>query len=123
MNNQVVGVDSSELAPEDLALLRESLHEQRVFRLEQLQEIGQSAPTRAHRAREQQAASQIEVHIKLTAYARMVLADVEAALERMDRGRYGICPRCTRPIPLRRLKIVPQARYCARCQQLGEARR
>lgn len=47
----------------------------------------------------------------------MVLADVEAALERMREGRYGICPLCREPIPLNHLVVVPQARYCGRCLQ------
>jgi RNA polymerase-binding transcription factor DksA len=53
----------------------------------------------------------------------MVLADVEAALTRMDQGRYGTCHLCRRPIARERLMIVPQARYCARCQQVREAGR
>lgn len=51
----------------------------------------------------------------------MVLADVEAALRRMDEGTYGICPLCRRPVDRERLAIVPQARYCARCQHVKEA--
>jgi RNA polymerase-binding transcription factor DksA len=53
----------------------------------------------------------------------MVLADVEAALERMDRGDYGSCRLCRGPIAHDRLVIVPQARYCGRCQQVKEAGR
>jgi RNA polymerase-binding transcription factor DksA len=53
----------------------------------------------------------------------MVLSDVEAALERMDQGRYGLCQVCARPIPLERLTVVPQARYCGRCPRGGEAGR
>jgi RNA polymerase-binding transcription factor DksA len=53
----------------------------------------------------------------------MVLHDVEAALERMDRGRYGTCRLCGGPIGLRRLTIVPQARYCGHCHRAREAHR
>ncbi len=123
MKNQVIGVDSAGFRPADLAALRESLQEQRLFRQEQLQQIGAAAQTRTDQVRGQQAPAQIEVHIKLAASARMVLADVEAALERMGRGQYGRCHLCTQPIALDRLKIVPQARYCARCQQVKEAGR
>lgn len=64
-----------------------------------------------------------EIGVKLAASARMVLADVEAALERMDRGCYGACHLCTRLIPLALLTIVPQARYCARCHRVRETGR
>ncbi|MFC9266746.1 TraR/DksA family transcriptional regulator [Streptomyces zhihengii] len=60
---------------------------------------------------------------RLAASARMVLADVEAALARMEEGRYGSCHLCARPIALARLTVVPQARYCGRCQHVREAGR
>ncbi|MGI5197603.1 TraR/DksA family transcriptional regulator [Streptomyces sp. CA-288835] len=123
MNNQVIGADNAGLRPEDLAGLRESLREQRLFREEQLRQIAAPSQTRAERIRGRQSASQLEVHVKLAASARMVLSDVEAALQRMVQGRYGRCHLCAQPIALARLKIVPQARYCGRCHQLREAGR
>ncbi|GGO47445.1 hypothetical protein GCM10012287_20120 [Streptomyces daqingensis] len=74
------------------------------------------------RDRAAHSASVTEVSVKLAASARMVLADVEAALERMAHGQYGSCHRCTGPISLDRLTIVPQARYCARCHRVRETR-
>lgn len=123
MYQQVVGVDTNAgLSADELAALRENLNEQRAFRLDQLAQLWQVAPAQAQRAREQAAVSQLEVHIKLCASARMVLADVEAALERMGQGTYGICRQCRLPVEPARLRIVPQARYCGRCHQVREAR-
>ncbi|WP_432077014.1 TraR/DksA family transcriptional regulator [Streptomyces wuyuanensis] len=107
----------------DLLTLRELLHEQYLFRQEQLRQIGSSSPSRADDLLAQQAPSQLEVRVKVAASARMVLADVEAALRRMDEGRYGACHLCRRPIARERLMIIPQARYCSRCQQVREAGR
>ena len=132
MNKQVIGDDGVGLSPEDLAALRESLEEQRRFRREQLRQIDGAPQGRGDRGDwvdqgdrtdQQQAASQTEVRVMLAASARMVLTDVEAALDRMARGRYGTCHLCTRSISLARLTIVPQARYCARCQQVRETAR
>jgi DnaK suppressor protein len=114
--------DGAALLNQDLVALRASLREQRLFRLEQLKQFSGPA-ARADCAREKRAASQLEVHVELAASARMVLADVEAALERMDQGQYGSCHRCRRPIAVQRLRIVPQARYCGRCHQSREADR
>lgn len=114
---------ASHLSPEDLVALRANLHEQRLFRREQLRQIAASATSRADALLEQRAASQVEVRVKLAASARMVLADVEAALDRMKDGSYGACHLCRRPIARERLEIVPQARSCARCQQVREAGR
>lgn len=124
MNDQAAGIGGAGLTPQELAALRENLEEQRRFRLDQLREFARSrAGSRHGRHGGRRTAGLAEVDAKLRASARMVLADVEAALERMDRGRYGVCHLCARPIPLHHLEVVPQARYCARCQQVGEAGR
>lgn len=120
MSDQIVGVGDAGLSAEVLAALRENLQEQRHFRLEQLRQFGQPSQVRADHLRESRSASQVEVSIKLTASARMVLTDVEAALERIDGGRYGACHRCVRPIAVERLRIVPQARFCGPCHQARE---
>lgn len=39
------------------------------------------------------------------------VAEVEHALAKFDAGTYGICERCGRPIPLARLRVLPEARY------------
>ncbi|MEV8313499.1 TraR/DksA C4-type zinc finger protein [Streptomyces sp. NPDC059900] len=122
MNHQIIDRETTPSA-EILAALRENLHEQRLFRQEQLQQLSAAATPRTDAARARQTSSQLEVRVKLAASARMVLADVEAALERMDHGSYGACHLCRGPIAPERLMIVPQARYCARCQQVREAGR
>nr|WP_203695415.1 TraR/DksA C4-type zinc finger protein [Streptomyces rubrogriseus] len=110
------------MSPEDLAALRDNLQEQRLFREEQLRQIA-AYPSRTDESIQRRSAAQTEVRVKLAASARMVLADVEAALDRIAEGRYGNCHLCRRGIDRERLVIVPQARYCARCQQVREAGR
>lgn len=118
VNHQIIDDRGRHLSPEDLAALSENLREQLLFRREQLQQLSASALTREDSLLDRQSASRAEVRVKLAASARMVLADVEAALRRLDRGDYGACHLCRRPIDRERLLIVPQARYCARCQQV-----
>jgi RNA polymerase-binding transcription factor DksA len=40
------------------------------------------------------------------------LDDVEAALAKLDRGTYGRCEQCERPIGDARLEAMPATRYC-----------
>lgn len=56
-----------------------------------------------------------EVAERSRAVALERVGDIEAALDRVDRGVYGICERCTRPIALARLEVMPYARYCVDC--------
>ncbi|MGW0221250.1 TraR/DksA family transcriptional regulator [Streptomyces tendae] len=125
VNNQIIGDRDTRPAPlsaEDLAVLRDNLREQRLFREDQLRQIA-AAPARTDEPVRRLTAAQTEVRVKLAASARMVLADVEAALDRIAEGRYGRCQLCRRGIDRDRLMIVPQARYCARWQQVREAGR
>lgn len=123
MNHQTIDDRNTTLSIEDCAALRQNLYEQLLFRKEQLEQLSAAAATRAHALLGRRAASQIEVGVKLAASARMVLADVEAALARMDKGCYGVCHLCRGPVARERLMIVPQARYCARCQHVRETGR
>jgi len=50
------------------------------------------------------------------------LAEVQAALRRLDDGSYGDCADCGEPIPLQRLRVQPAAARCAACQTAREQR-
>jgi RNA polymerase-binding transcription factor DksA len=43
------------------------------------------------------------------------LAEIDAALARLDAGEYGTCERCGRPIAPARLEARPTARTCVGC--------
>ena len=49
-----------------------------------------------------------------------ILAQVNAALERMNEGTYGTCQRCGRPIADERLEAFPYVAFCIECQSLLE---
>ena len=44
------------------------------------------------------------------------LEDIEIALEKMKKGKYGFCERCGKQIAVSRLKILPEARYDVDCE-------
>ena len=46
---------------------------------------------------------------------RARLAEVDAALSRVDSGTYGTCERCGRPIAPERLDALPATRWCIGC--------
>ncbi|MEU9916322.1 MULTISPECIES: TraR/DksA C4-type zinc finger protein [unclassified Streptomyces] len=121
VNRQMTADRETTLPLDDLTALRDHLLEQRLFREAQLQQLAGATAPGSDAGLDRQTASHREVHIKLADAARMVLADVEAALTRMDQGTYGACHLCRKSIDPARLAIVPQARYCARCQHVREA--
>ena len=50
------------------------------------------------------------------------LRAIDAAITRIQQGRYGLCVKCGKKIPLDRLKAIPYAVMCIDCQK-GEERR
>jgi DnaK suppressor protein len=51
-----------------------------------------------------------------------LLREVQAALGRMDSGRFGICLDCEKDISMKRLAAVPWTALCIVCQEVAERR-
>jgi DnaK suppressor protein len=62
------------------------------------------------------AAQESSVSRELTSLEAGELSRVNAALVRMTSGTYGVCERCGSPIPAARLKAIPWAEHCHRCE-------
>ena len=84
---------------------REGLYRARSFRLEQV----------AGLERELADAPYESVTRALHQAAIIALADIDAALDRMARGDYGLCVTCGRPIPEERLEVLPMSAQCMTC--------
>lgn len=57
-----------------------------------------------------------ELLFETTDTEKQTLDMVEAALRKMEKGVYGRCESCHKPIPRMRLEYTPWARYCIPCQ-------
>ncbi len=57
-----------------------------------------------------------EKSVALLAALEVKLASIEDALRAMERGTYGVCERCGKPIPAERLEVKPEATMCVTCQ-------
>ena len=57
------------------------------------------------------------VSLSLNRLDYLQLQMIEAALDRLSSNDYGICLGCEEPIPAKRLKALPWARYCVGCQE------
>lgn len=100
----------------DLRALRSDLEQQRSFRVDQLRQL-----TRLLQDARTDDDAHNSVTLTLRSAATAVLADVEAALHRIDDHSFGACPACGTPIPLLRLQALPMARWCGPCQQANES--
>ena len=45
------------------------------------------------------------------------LRNIDLALEKIKKSKYGVCEKCGKEIDERRLKIYPEARFCLKCKK------
>lgn len=57
-----------------------------------------------------------DILLNLNEAQRQKVRDIDAALERIDRGMYGVCLRCEEEIEPRRMEVRPFSRYCIDCK-------
>jgi len=98
-------------------LTRQDLHHAGRSRVDHardvLQQDGDDAPQRD---------ADREVDLALTDQTVADLQAVDAALQRLADGRYGLCEDCTAVIPYDRLRHTPQVARCVSCQQTVEGK-
>src|SRR4030042_767166 len=68
--------------------------------------------------REEEATETLELEKRLTMENRIrqELAKVEHALEKIEKGTYGLCDNWGKPIDPERLEALPQANLCLNCK-------
>ena len=64
--------------------------------------------------REQVGHETVEAQIKDLNYR---VSEIKAALIRINKGKYGFCLKCTKPIPKARLELIPESAYCIDCEK------
>ena len=64
-----------------------------------------------------------ERDLLLSATARQVMEDIDDALDRIKRNKYGVCKPAGRKIALERLEAIPWAQVCVDCKARAERRR
>jgi DnaK suppressor protein len=63
---------------------------------------------------------ELERNVSLLEQVENELEEIEAAFGRLDRGDYGRCQACGRPIGDERLEAMPAARFCIEDQAKAE---
>lgn len=61
-----------------------------------------------------------ELSTNLVTSEQEVLYQIDDAFKRLDEEAFGVCGECNKAISLSRLKVVPYASLCIRCQQSKE---
>jgi RNA polymerase-binding protein DksA len=84
-------------------------------------EVEEVAPTNDnHLAETATATLGREIDYTLGENSEQVLAEIDAALKRIEDGTYGTCVNCGGEIPLARLEAQPWASLCIDCKRRAE---
>jgi DnaK suppressor protein len=62
----------------------------------------------------------LDLSYQLSASERDLLRRIDAAVDRIDVGMYGVCVHCGKKVQIARLEAVPWARHCVDCQELQD---
>lgn len=61
-----------------------------------------------------------EVSLRLAEGEVQEIKEINHALYRLANGGYGDCEECGIQIPIRRLEVLPETRFCVQCEELLE---
>lgn len=110
------------ISSRELDAIRKRLSEQRqdvveAMRRNRAPEVTSDTGDEADQA---QAAMDRDLQFELSDTERNTLDQIEGAIRKIDKGTYGACEQCRQPIETLRIKALPFARYCIRCQSGSE---
>jgi DnaK suppressor protein len=109
------------------APLRARLEAEKIHYAEELAKLQTNASTSEERRegspfgkREEEATETLELEKRLALEnrVRQEMSDIEHAIEKFEKGTYGLCENCGQPIAPERLEVLPQAAYCVNCKAL-----
>ena len=64
-----------------------------------------------------------EFSLGLASNAQQILYEIDEALKRVKEKGFGNCLLCEKPIPRKRLQVIPYASLCIECQSKEESKR
>jgi RNA polymerase-binding transcription factor DksA len=60
---------------------------------------------------------QQEMSSQLSTFESKILMEIDEALRKIRKNRFGDCEKCGNPISKARLKALPYTRFCVKCQK------
>lgn len=115
-----------DLSREQLAVLRQRLEAERSAILGRVEErLALAAPLPSHHPDEMDEAQtnqDLALLFRLADKEQKLLAEIDAAFERLNEGSYGYCEGTGEPIGYKRLLLRPWARYSVQYKEALEQR-
>jgi RNA polymerase-binding transcription factor len=65
--------------------------------------------------------NEVHIHLRLKQTDAKILQAIDEALQRIEKGTFGICRDCGEPIAEARLNAIPWTRVCITCKEKQKA--
>lgn len=116
---------AKKLIKSDIKRFKEKLEEEKNTVYNQIEELKKNDPFNDPDHASDNAAVDTDVreqvgHDTVQAQIKVLqkrLKHIDLALGKISKGKYGYCERCDMQIPLKRLELIPEARYCIDCER------
>ena len=131
---QPVKISKSQFSKRDLDICREKLLNLKDDFLKQMKEISEDTLMKTqkdmsgdisgyglHIADVASDNYERDFKLGLVSNERKIVMDIDEALKRIDENTYGVCHECAKPVAKSRLKAIPYAKYCKKCQEKIES--
>jgi RNA polymerase-binding protein DksA len=111
-------------SPHEVAQIRARLMQHKAELQKRITTIHEHARDPLEQDSAEQAAQlgNVAVVAALESEAVQQIAEIDAALQRLEAGTYGVCVSCGEPIGEGRLKVRPAATQCRDCAELAPPR-
>ncbi len=90
---------------------------------ESLEDSSEESPYDQHMAETAGVTLDREIDLSLEENLHASIAQLDRALDKLERGSYGRCDKCGNPISDGRLEVAPFATLCIDCKRLEERNR
>src|ERR1051326_5360864 len=85
--------------------------------IKRLQASMENNPRQGDMADQASGNNEVHIQLKLKQTDAKILQAIEEALQRIDKGTYGVCRDCGEPIAEARLNAIPWTRVCITCKE------
>ena len=84
--------------------------------------VGEISKMRLHNADMGSKNAQQEIDIQIMEHDQDEIEQIDRALSRLDKNKYGTCEKCGCAISMKRLLAFPEAEFCITCKKELEAK-
>jgi len=118
-----MGLTKKELEFLKELLLKEKSEAEKEIKKLETPVVFRSEPDRLEEEEESDEIEEMGNRLSVETVLKHKLLDIEKALSKMEKGTYGFCEKCGKPISFKILKTEPASMFCQKCKKEKSGRK